>query len=142
MNLDKAMDYARHADFNKESIVCLCKWQNNYCVFSLDYLQEESENWFGIEYLGSKLLDAYSVKGESYGGEVIQELTDDIIEYISPDNLNFQIYQTKVDTSLIVPAIYHQLLPDFILDYERVDDISFYRHQVDRTLNLINRPAN
>lgn len=87
-------------------------------------------------------MDAYSIEGESYCGEVIQELTDDIIEYISPDNLNFLIYQTKVDTSLFVPAIYRQLLPDFIPDYERVDDISFYWHQVDQILNLINRLTN
>ena len=142
MSICKSYAYTSTSKINDLNGSSACKWQNNYCVFSLDYLQEESENWFGIEYVGSKLLDAYSVEGESYGGEGIQELTDDIIEHISPDNLNFQIYQTKVDTSLIVPAIYHQLLPDFIPNYERVDDISFYRHQVDRTLNLINRPAN
>jgi len=141
MNLQSAMDYARHANTAKESIVCLIKWRKNYCVFNLFYEPEPHDEppYYCIEYVGGRFQDVHSVEGENYSGENYSELIEDLIEFISPDQLQFQIYQTRVNMDLMIPYIYRELLPDLIPDYEVVDDKSFYQHQVDRTLHYINR---
>ncbi len=144
MNLLHAMSYARNADYNKETIACLTKWYGNYCVFILRYdvIEDEEEpedngpRYF-IDYVGSKLNDPYSIEGETYDGANFDELVDDVIEYISPDELNFQIYKTTTSAETVV-HIYHDLMPD-IPDYEQVTDKQFYQHQVDRVLHHLKK---
>ena len=144
MNLQKAMDYARNADFETETIACLCKWMNLYCAFILKFeiiTDEEPEDngpRYIIEYVGSKLSDPYSVEGEHYTGANLEELTDDIIDLISPDRLNFQVYQRTTDAE-VIPFIYHDLLPDMMLDYEKTFDMDFYHYQVDRVLHHLTK---
>tara|TARA_A200000159_G_C7240305_1_gene304262 strand:- start:201 stop:635 length:435 start_codon:yes stop_codon:yes gene_type:complete len=143
MNLKSAMEYARHANDDKESIVCLTKWQNQYCAFALTYREDdddgEIEKYYCIEYLGSKFNDFNSCEGDSYLGANLQELESEIVELISPEMLNFQVYESQVDMCSAIPFIYNELLPDLIPDYENVSDINLYQYQVDRTLNLINK---
>ena len=143
MNLKSAMEYARHADVEKESVVCLMKWQSYYCAFELTYREEdddgEIEKYYCIEYLGSKFNDFYSCEGDNYLGANLQELESDIVELISPELLNFQVYENTVDMSETIPSIYNALLPDLIPDYEDVSDMNFYQYLVDRTLDLISR---
>ena len=142
MNLKSAMEYARHANVEKESVVCLMKWQSYYCVFELTYIEEddgEIEKYYCIEYLGSKFNDFYCCEGDNYLGANLQELESDIVELISPELLNFQVYENTVDMSETIPSIYNALLPDLIPDYEGVSDMNFYQYLVDRTLDLISR---
>ena len=94
-----SMDYAVNADFDKETIAYLAKWQRKYCVFILTYevvtdeiKPEDNGHRYSIEYLGSQLFDAYNVEGEHYCGADIDELTDDIINVISPDQLQLRVY--------------------------------------------------
>jgi len=144
MNLQQAMDYAENADFKKETIAYLGKWQRRYCAFIMTYEMvdweiepEDNGPRYSIEYVGSALFDAYCVDGETYYGADINELTDDIIELISPDELKFRVYQHPV-VSEVVPYIYSELLPDMMPDYDAGLDPQFYQHQVDRVLHYLN----
>jgi hypothetical protein len=146
MNIKQAMEYAQHADFKKETIAHMCRWQGQYCVFILTYemiTDEEPEDngpRYSIEYVGSSLFDAYCAEGETYYGADINELTDDIIELISPDELKFRVYQHPV-VSEVVPYIYSELLPEMMPDYDAGLDPQFYQHQVDRVLHYLNNTA-
>lgn len=144
MNLQKAMDYARNADREKETVACLCKWNNLYCAFIMtfdiidDEEPEDNGPRYSVEYVGSKLNDPYNIEGESYYGSSLEELTDDLFNCITPERLNFQVYQRTTDAE-VIPVIYHELLPDMMPDYDKTFDTDFYQHQVDRVLNHINK---
>jgi hypothetical protein len=144
MNIEQAMEYAQHADFKKETIAHMCRWQGLYCVFVLTYemiTDEEPEDngpRFSIEYIGGHLNSTSWGEEEIYTGKDLEELTDDIIECIHPDRLAFQVYNTVLDTD-VVPYIYEMLLPNLLPKYDSVTDTEFYGYLVDRALHLVNK---
>ncbi|QCZ93462.1 hypothetical protein [Salinimonas iocasae] len=91
-----------------------------------------------MEYIGGKLNDPYCVEGDHYCGSNLEELTDDLFNVITPERLNFQVYERTTDAE-VIPVIDHDLLPDMMPDYDKTFDTDFYQHQVDRVLNLINK---
>ncbi|MEQ5807786.1 hypothetical protein J3369_10250 [Alteromonas sp. NFXS44] len=141
MKIEAAMDYAKHADTDKETVACLCKWRGKYCAFKLSYEVVEDEEpedngpRFSIEYVGGSLRDMYEVEGDTYTGADLDALQDDMIEsVIDPVNLDFQIYPATSDAELI-PYIYNELMPEYMPAIDTVKDLDVYQHQVDRVLH-------